>query len=467
MGGQTAANLSRKAQIAFSAGSAAFTMLERLILLYVPFFFLPPREYHISNLIPEEAFLGLVTLLGSALALGRIVDAVSNPLVATWSDNCRLPVGRRKLFLLGSSLPLALITVMVFMPPLAGEEHFLNGVWLAVMMCLFYFIFALYVNPYLALISELGHTDAIRINLSTLVALSGMVGMVIITVLFPEIVSRLQHAGMGIRQSYQAGVLGAAIPSAALLFLAAFSFREQRHCRPVNSRQAALREALVQALKIPPFRRFVSGEVFMQFAMNLVTVGMMYFTVVIFQEEERFMTVLAALLLGSALLAFPKMNAAAKKRGKAKILTYSSLTLALCGLAIFLMSFNMTGIFFYLSLAVFTLAGVPAAAFSILVNPTIAEIARSEAAKTGERREGIFFAARAVPIKITIALAGGIFGFLLSTFGRDVSDPLGVQLTILLIALSSLAGFFIFRRYPEEEVQAPLQEEEQVFKKSK
>ncbi len=463
MAGISTESLTKRGQVSYAAGSAAFTMLERLILLYVPFYFLPPRELNLPNLIPEEAYLGLVTVLGAALALGRIVDAAADPVVASLSDNLRLGQGRRKPFLLWSALPLAGFTLLIFCPPNLGQEHLLNGIWLALMMGLFYLAFTAYVNPYLSLISELGHTDAIRINLSTLIALSGMLGMVLITVLFPEIVGRLQDAGTGLRASYRYAVAGAALPSLLLLYLAGLSFNESRHCRPVTSPGLGLWKSLGQTLKVRPFRRFVFGEVFMQFSMNIVTLGMLYYTVVIFQREQRFMTVLAALVFGSALLSFPLINAAAKKIGKGKILTLSALILALCTLAVFLFSFNMTGIFFYLGVGVFALAGIPTAAFSILVNPTIAEIARSEAVKTGGRREAIFFGTRAVPLKITIAIAGGVFGFLLSVFGRDIADPLGVQLTLLLVSLASLAAFFVFRGYPEKEVKEALQEEEEIF----
>ncbi len=458
-----AASLSKRAQLIYAGGSAAFTMLERLILLYVPFYFLPPREYNLPNLVPEETFLGFVTILGAALALGRIFDAAADPVVATISDNLRLRLGRRKPFLLLSALPLAAFTVLSFNPPYPGQEHIVNGIWLASIMSLFYIAFTAYVNPYLSLLSEIGHTDSTRINLSTLVALFGLGGMILVTVIFPELVGRLQDAGISLRASYRFAVTLAALPSLALLLLAGLSFNEARHCRPVTSGRLGLRESLFRALQVRPFRRFVLGEIFMQFSMNLVTLGMLYYTVVIFRQEQRFMTVLAALVFGSALLAFPLINALAKKKGKANILTLCALILALCALGIFLLSFDMTGIYFYLGVALFALAGIPTAAFSILVNPTIAEIARSQAMQTGGRREAIFFGARAVPLKITIAIAGGVFGFLLSTFGRDIADPLGVQLTLFLVALASIGAFLSFRGYPEKEVQQALLEEEKLY----
>ncbi|MFO7952850.1 MAG: MFS transporter [Bacillota bacterium] len=156
--------LTKRAQVAYASGSVAFTMLERLLLLYVPFYFLPSREYHLPNLIPEETFLGLATILGAALALGRIVDAAADPVVATISDNLRSSRGRRQPFLLLSALPLAALTVLIFYPPNLDGESLINGIWLALMMAMFYIAFTAYVNPYLSVLSEISHTNATRIK---------------------------------------------------------------------------------------------------------------------------------------------------------------------------------------------------------------------------------------------------------------------------------------------------------------
>ncbi len=452
------------AQVAYAAGSAAFTLLERLILLYVPFYYLPPGEYGLPGLVSDGVYVGLLTVIGAALFLGRVADAVADPVVAIYSDNLRLPLGRRKPFLLAGALPLALFTVLMFYPPVTGREDLFNGIWLALMMCFFYLAFTAYVNPYLSLLSELGHTNAARINISTLVALFGMAGMVAATVLFPEIIGRLQDSGLGMRASYRYAVTGVAVPSVLILYLSAFSFDEKRHCRPVETARQSIWPSLQAAVAVRPFRRFVIGEIFMQFSMNLVTLGMIYYTVVIFRQEERFMSILAALVFGSGLLFFPLINRVAKKWGKALILTISACVLVICSTVIFIFSFNMTGIYFYLGVGTFALAGIPTAAFSILVNPTVAEIARAEAVRTGIRREAMFFAARAVPLKITIALAGGVFGLLLSVFGRDVAEPLGVQLTLLLVSLAGFCAFFAFRGYPEKEVRSALEEEEREYR---
>ena len=86
---------------------------------------------------------------------GRFVDGLADPLIAVLSDNCRARPGRRKVFLLASGLPLALTPVLLFFPPFPGGESAGNGLWLGLLLSLFYIAFTAYVNPYLAAMAEL------------------------------------------------------------------------------------------------------------------------------------------------------------------------------------------------------------------------------------------------------------------------------------------------------------------------
>ncbi len=440
-------------QIGYSLGSLAFTLLERLIILYAVFYFLPPKELGLPNLISEKTYFGVITIAGVALLLGRVLDGLADPVIATLSDNSRSPLGRRKVFLLYSGLPLALTTFLIFTPPHPGHESIANGVWLAMLMGLFYIAFTAYVNPFLALMSELGHTTKLRINISTFMALFGLIGMVLITVLFPQITTALVNGGMATRQAYQVTVGGFAIISCLLLYLVTLFFDEKKHCLPSKPPEIGMIQSFIKTLSVRPFRIFLCGEVFLQFAMNIVTLGLMYYAVVIFRRDEGYMSVLAGITIGVALLSFPLVNIVAKKIGKKKVIMSGLLILAAATGMIYPLSFNMTPLAHIVALGMIGLSGLPLAILSILINPTIGDLARADQARTGESREAMFFGARAIPLKLTIALAGVTFTYLLSAFGKDVANPFGVQLSILVVAIASVAGLIAFSFYPEKEVQ--------------
>lgn len=440
-------------QILYSLGSLAFTLLERLIILYAIFYFLPPKELGLHSLVAGRTFLGIITIPGAALLLGRILDGLADPVIAALSDSSRSRKGRRKVFLLYSGLPLALTSFLIFTPPQPTCESALNGLWLALMMGLFYIAFTAYVNPFLALMSELGRTTALRINISTYMALFGLLGMIFVTILFPQITGYLENGGMGMRRAYQAAAGAFALFSCAILYLVTFFFDEKKHCLPGKPPETGMFRSLAKTLALRPFRIFLAGEIFLQFAMNMVTLGLMYYAVVIFRQDKSFMSVLAGLAIGAALLSFPLVNIVSKKMGKKKVIMGGLLILSAATAVIYILSFNMTAAAHYISLAMIGLCGLPLAILSILINPTVGDLARAEYARTGESREAMFFGARAIPLKAAIALAGVAFTYLLSAFGKDIANPFGVQLSVLAVSLAGLAGFAAFSFYPEKQVQ--------------
>lgn len=407
-------------QILYASGSFAFTLLERMIILYVAFYYLPPRELAAPTLVTARPFWGVFTVLGLALLLGRLFDGLADPLVASLSDSSRSKIGRRKLFLSWSSIPLVCSAAAVFFPPHPQGESVFNGIWLAAAMTVFYICFTAYVNPYLALISELGRTEKLRLNLSMVIGLFGLLGIIAVTVLFPEAASRLQAGGLDWRAAYRVAAAGAAAFSLPALLLVTLSFDEREHCLPARLSTAGVWSSFARTIAVKPFRIFLLGEVFLQFAMNIVTLGMVYYAVVLFQRDQRFVIVLSALTIGVALPAIPLVNLLARKAGKKRVITAGMLLLAVATLAIFALSWNLSGAVYYVALVMFALAGLPLAILTTLINPTIAELAREDALKTGVHREAMFFGARAIPLKLSIALAGVVFGFLLSAFGKDI-----------------------------------------------
>ncbi len=93
-------------------------------------------------------------VMGLIYSLSRIWDAISDPLVGYLSDRTRIGFGRRRSWILGSTVPIALAFVMVFAPPdgLAGTGL---AVWMAVAVIGFYSAMTVFFVPHLSLGAEL------------------------------------------------------------------------------------------------------------------------------------------------------------------------------------------------------------------------------------------------------------------------------------------------------------------------
>ncbi|MFT7289227.1 MAG: GPH family glycoside/pentoside/hexuronide:cation symporter, partial [Halieaceae bacterium] len=89
--------------------------------------------YELFILFYYSQVLGLSgTLTGAAILVSMIVDALTDPVIGSWSDNIRSRFGRRHLFMFASILPIGLSFWLLFTPPPALESLGLF-VWLTVM----------------------------------------------------------------------------------------------------------------------------------------------------------------------------------------------------------------------------------------------------------------------------------------------------------------------------------------------
>ncbi len=88
-------------------------------------------------LIYYSQVLGLsATLASFAVAVGLVVDAVSDPLVGWWSDHFRSRLGRRHPFVYASIVPLSLTYYLIWVPPESLSEMSLFAYLALMCVCL-------------------------------------------------------------------------------------------------------------------------------------------------------------------------------------------------------------------------------------------------------------------------------------------------------------------------------------------
>ena len=106
-------------------------------------------------LLYYSQILGVDALLVSlALSLSLIIDAVSDPVIGSVSDNLRSRWGRRHPLMLAGALPLGVCFYFVFAPP-AGLSALQLFWWLTVFMVLTRVFLSVYFVPWAAIAAEL------------------------------------------------------------------------------------------------------------------------------------------------------------------------------------------------------------------------------------------------------------------------------------------------------------------------
>ena len=224
-----------------------------------------------ARFITQNPILASLTIFGLITAVGRIFDAVTDPLIASWSDRAGFKGGRRIPFMKAVAVPFALVTVGIFVIPQFSSE-ILNDAAIFILLMLFYLFMTLYCTPYNALIAELGDTQKNRINVSTYISFTYIAGFSLST-LIPSLAGPLEGIAGSQENAIRLSIgVMAAIACIAML-LPAFWIKEREYIdsKPVKTPAFS---SLIKTFKNGQFRRFVYSDVIYFFAVTLFQTGL-------------------------------------------------------------------------------------------------------------------------------------------------------------------------------------------------
>lgn len=437
--------LSKK--IAYSLGQFGWSLLSGIIASYLIFYYIPTKESGISVFIPQIVFAGFVTIIGAITMLSRLFDAITDPWIATLSDRSTSKKGRRISFMQYASFPFAITTVLVFWSPVNGESA-VNAVFLTVMLLLFYLFLTMYVTPFFALLSELGHTPNERLTLSTYISVTWFLGAAVASQA-PLLWNMFINMGYDTVSAMRIALTILSAIGLIFLLIPVFAIDEKRYCQSVPSELKML-DSMKATFRNKEFRMFVFSDLVYWVAITIFQSSLLYYITVLLKLPDTLYGVLfMALGVGSFLFYVP-INIIAKRIGKK--------TLLIIAFSIFFVVYVYGAFLGTLPIDPTTqafimvvIAAIPMAIFGILPNVVVADIAEYDARKTGIRREGMFFGTRTFMSKIGQMFSMLILSGLLLSQG-NVSDELSIRLTAVTAAVFCLIGLLFLLMYNEKKI---------------
>ncbi|HMY16914.1 MAG TPA: MFS transporter [Polyangium sp.] len=447
--------------ILFALGQLGWSLCSFGVGNLMNYFYMPPESGNVALFPPyihTGRILGFLTVLGLITAVARAFDAITNPIIANWSDRNTSSLGRRTFFLAFSALPFAILSVLVFVPLTSGESA-LNVLWLAGVMLAFYFFFVCYTTPYTALLSEYGHTPEERLSLSTALSVTWALGFGLgqgVFAIQPLVEKSLATTPVRAFQLVMAGYSAVAVICMYLPVL----FIKERDYAEMHTSKENVREALLATFGNRNFLRFTSADLMYWIALTFVQMGMVYYMTTLLhphndmRQDTALVTPLMAVMFLVSFLCYAPVNVAAKKFGKKPVMLGGFVVLTLAFVLISVMGFLPIPTMVY-AYMISVVAAVPIAIFGILPGVVVADIAEADGNQTGNFKAAMFFGVRTFVMNLGIALANFLFpSFLL--LGKDVEHPLGVRLSSMAAVVFCVLGFVIFSRYDEKEVLAHL-----------
>lgn len=426
----------------FALGQFGWSLLSGIVSNWMVYYYTGSPDEQNPNTglfasgITQSPILFKLTLFGLVLAAGRIFDAITDPLIAGWSDRSNYKGGRRIPFMRAMAIPFALCTICLFTLPQTGSIA-LNDTVLFILLMVFYLFMTMFCTPYNALIAELGDTQQHRINVSTFISLTFIVGQSV-SFLLPNLAGVLEGS-VGQKNSIRLAVaLMSALACLAMIF-PAFYIKERDY---IDSKPSDTKpfKSLIATFSNGQFRRFVYSDVVYFFALTLFQTGLAFYVTKLMQVEDTWTFLLTATMTAISLLLYPIVNILAKSIGKKILIIIGFFTYCVVFL---ITAFCGKGIVWGFIIAV--AASVPMAILGILPQACVADVAELTRLETGEDRSGMFFAARTFAFKLGQAIA--LVTFTSVTVAKTQAS---YRATAVVAFITCFIGACIFFAYNEK-----------------
>lgn len=445
-------SLSRGKMWCYAIGQLGWSIISGLIGSWLVYFYQPDavaKNEGMISLIPEgRVVLGFLTIIGLITAGGRIFDAITDPLVGNWSDNCKHKAGRRIPFLKYSAIPLGLVFVLVFCAPVNGISG-INTAWLFVFVALYYFLITCYCTPYTSLLAELAHTQEEKMKLSTCISLTFIVGTAIGYVA-PVIWGQFIGGGMARIPAMRLTFVILSVLATIFMLVPVFTIKEKDYCDTVPSQSNVL-SSLGKTFKNKNFRVFVIQDIIYFLGLTMFQTGLPFFVTSLLKFDESMSTIMFVGLTAVSLLFYPIITKLSSKYGKKKLVV-----IAFIG---FFITFGFTGIcgpalkinIYIQAVLIVLLGSFPMAIFGICPQAIVADIAQSDEIITKENRSGMFYAARTFAMKFGQSAAMLLFTSL-ATIGAEAGNGSGYRVVAITAAVCCALGGIFMHMFNEKKV---------------
>ncbi len=396
--------------------------------------------------------------VGTALAIGMVVNAVFDPLVGSWSDRVRTRLGRRHPFLFASILPGAICFFAVFNPP-NGLSEVAELAWLtcfnvALLQCM-----SLYHTPHMALGGEmsdeyLGRSSIMAYN-TFFLWVGDTLGWVLSFAWFFRATAEFTNGALDpTRYPAFAGFFALLI----VIFCTASAWSTKRFIPFLPQAKADTPKFspiefwrdFVKALSNRNYVVLLIGMFFLSLMVG-VRGGLWIYTASYFWQIDN--TQISLFAIGSFIgylfgaLAVTRLHVRFDKRwtGMPAVIVYCigpALPLTLGWLGI--MGPETPGLLWIL-IAFSVLQHAPYSVMTTTVYSALADIADENEVKFGLRQEGILYAARTLFARVDQAIGTALAGWVLTIIAfPEQARPGEVSQTVLV----SLAAAFVLTTIP-------------------
>lgn len=373
-------------------------------------------------------------VVGTIFFVARFWDALSDPLVGNLSDRTQSRLGRRRPWLLGSAVPLLVFGVMAWAPPQGLSGYALNA-WIAVSVIGFYTAYTGFDVPHMALGAEITLDSQSRNRVFGARQLSRVVAMLLSAGAVQLLVGDELGRGTALWLA-----LGAGVVALVAIVQAVFALPDERAefmGRGGDNPFRAIRDVL---------RNQHARLLLFVFFIEQLGTGALAVLIPFLLDDVMEMPELTGVILGMTfVLALPSipMWVLLARRFEKRHLWLGAMIASSVGFGMLL--FMGKGTWQLMIVSAFII-GLCQSCGSVLGQAIKAEVIDYDELRTGERKEGSYFAAWGFMNKLAGALMVFVVGWVLEVVGYVPDGPQSELTRTAIVVLAGalpLAGFAI------------------------
>lgn len=426
---------------------------------YLLYFFQPTAKSGLPILLPDNKLLGFITIMALITAIGKIVDAITDPIVASLSDKCTHKAGRRMPFLRMAAIPYALSVLMIFYAPFkAGSVA--NAIWVGFFLVTYYTAYTFFFIPRNALVPEIIPDAKARVGyygIST-VFFMGTSSFMYAATLFVNI---LKNMGLSSLWAWRLVFTIFAVIGVICLLLSAYAFDEKEYVEQNVKPKESILKSFALVFKNREFVIFSLGDLFSGVSMAFFQTAMLYYITMLLNvpESQSFLVMLSAIAV--AICLFPMIIKFSRKYNKKILLVLASVVFTIVFGFIYFgdkIAALAPGKELFVGLAMGVVVAFPFAAINILPQSVLSDIIQCDSLENKVNREGIFSAVKTFIEKIASAVAMmGVSSILaVGALSGESVGLQGVKLTGVFAGLFSLLSLIFFMLYNDKKVTATI-----------
>ena len=446
--------ITTKKIVALSCGDAGRAFIYGIIASYLMVFFIPSESTsRLPAFIPNAGFV-----FGLIYGIGIVWDAITDPIVAGMSDRLEHKDGRRIPFMRRAFIPYALCAVLIFFPPVTGTSAW-NVVWVGLFLLLYYTFSTLYFIPYASLQAEVVNDPQKRVFMFSITC-----GMYVLcsALVFGgfSLIEVLTSSGVAELSAYRIVFVAFAVIGLLLMMVPVLTIREKDYVTNYTRCHEPIFKSLKAAFSYKNFVYMTLAYLIMWVAMTFFNSAQVYYVTTLLGLSKAYVTYIAAITIILGVASYPLINRLSAKLGKKPLLVFACVIYVLQFVAIWyykeIVSIIPPEVF---AILIGVVTAVPISITNILPASAFSDLAQYDFICTGQKRTGMFLAAKSFILKLSDALVVTLSSNLITLHSIDGKATVeGVRATAIPALIASVICIVFYALYDDKGITAKIRE---------